>query len=235
MLFQLPVEILLLMISKLQPGDLKQFRLVSRLCSSISVPAFMMHLVVDDTPGRLRALQAFLRTHTHMWTREMTIIYTSGCDRGLNAAQQSDGLIFLRQLPRLRKLTLHGQNSLTAQPTLDLVRSIITLEELSIQASLIMTRMRDAVCPSVSILRIANSRAPSAKLLTRFIGCFPALCHLSLSFQDSCGEVILGAMEWPRLSYLALDGFQIKGHCFCDFLRRDPNLRQVMIQRIEFS
>lgn len=238
MLFQLPVEIFLLMISMLQPGDLKQFRLVSRLCSSISFPAFMMHLVVDDTPGRLRALQAFFRTHSHIWTREMTIIYTSGCDRGLNAAQQSDRLIFLRQLPRLRKLTLHGQNSLTAQPTLDLVRSIITLEELSIQASMIITRMRDAVCPSVSILRIANSRAPSAKLLTRFIGCFPALalCHLSLSFQDSCGEVILGAMEWPRLIYLALDGFQInKGHCFCDFLRRHPNLRQVMMQRIEFS
>lgn len=108
MLFQLPVEILLLMISKLQPGDLKQFRLVSRLCRSISIPAFMMHLVVDDTPGRLRALQAFLRTHTQ-------------------------------------------------------------------------------------------------------------------------------AMDWPRLSYLALDGFQIKGHCFCDFLRPHPNLRQVMIQRIEFS
>lgn len=231
---KLPVEILSVIISMLQPGDLKRFRLAKRLWEEVSFPAFMKHLVVHDTPERLCAFQAFLRSAGVTWTEHITILPSSCYDGGLTSmAPRSDRFLFLRQLPRLQQLTICPKNPaplVTAQYPLDIVQSMSVLREVSIYTSLDMGRMREVVCPFVSVLKMDGRHAPPARRLTSFVNCFPALRHLSLSFQDASAAFVFRVLHWPRLSSLELTGFRIHGQDLVGFLRRHPELQNVILQ-----
>lgn len=63
----------------------------------------MEHLVVDDVPEQLRGLEAFLRASGFIWTEHITVLL-SACEGSLTAWPQR--FAFLRQLPRLRQLTV---------------------------------------------------------------------------------------------------------------------------------
>lgn len=236
---KLPVELLLSIMLMLQPGDLKCFRLVKRLWREVCFSVFMKHLVVDDVPERLHEFQAFLRSAGVTWTEHITVFPSSLCDGGIaNTEARLDRLLFLRQLPRLQQLTIRPRTPITtvmAQHSLNVVRSIFVAREVSIYGLLDMGRVREVVCPFVSVLRINSNLAPSARQLTIFIGCFPALRHLSLIFQEGSAMLIFRAMHWPRLAILELTGFRIQRQHLVGFLQRHPDLENVTLRDVVFA
>lgn len=230
----LPEEILLMIISKLHSGDVKRFRMVKQHWQILSFPAFMHALVVKDVPGQLWAFQTFLRGAGVQRTERITILYS--CDlRRTDTMPRFDRFVFLRQLPNLRHLTIRKagpasvDSILTAQRALDLIQSTNAPQEICIYATLRMKRMREVVCPSVSVLKIESSHAPRPRQLTSFLSCFPGLQELSLSFRGSSANIIFGVVEWPRLLSLRLTGFRLRTREFSGFLDRHPGLQDVIV------
>lgn len=143
--------------------------------------------------------------------------------------QAGNGLLATRSVSRRSRYTVirHSFAPRSAfhpiYTPLDLILSIKAPKEVSIHAPLNMKRMKEM---------FNSDCTPSAKHLTSFISCLPALRHLSLSFQVVSAMLVFGVIEWPRLTSLALTRFRINEQDFVGFLHRHSALQDVALQDV---